>query len=60
MNTNTKRASMLRWSRNFNVSQFSVEVAARGFITRQNKARLKAFAMKTCDVRSIEVKILMF
>ena len=43
-------------SRAFNVSQFSVEISARGLITRQNKARLKLFAMKCCDVSNTEVK----
>ena len=43
-------------SRNFAVFQYSVEVSARGLITKQNKARLKAFAMKSCDVRNAELK----
>ena len=43
-------------SRSFNVSQFSVEISARGFISRQNKARLKLFAMRGCDVSNTEVK----
>ena len=43
-------------SRGFKVSHFSVEVAARGFISKQNKARLKSFALICCDVRSAELK----
>ena len=43
-------------SRSFTVLQYSVEVSARGLITKQNKARLKAFAMKSCDVRNAELK----
>ena len=36
-------------SRNYSVSLFSVEISARGFITSHNKARLKAFAYKSCS-----------
>ena len=39
-------------SRNYKVFHFSVEVAARGFISKQNKARLKSFALKCSDVGS--------
>ena len=42
-------------SRNFRVYSFSVEVAARGLITKQNKARLKSFALKCSDVSSREL-----
>ena len=45
-------------SRDFNVSHFSVEIAARGFISKENKARLKSFALMTCDARSSESKSL--
>ena len=43
-------------SRSFNVSLFSVEISARGFISKQNKARLKLFTMKGCDASNAEVK----
>ena len=43
-------------SRNFTVFQYSVEVSARGLITKQNKARLKAFALKSCELRNAELK----
>ena len=37
-------------SARFRVSQYSVEVSARGMITKQNGSRLKAFLFKCCDV----------
>ena len=43
-------------SRSFKVFHYSVEIAARGFISKQNKARLKSFALNCCDVRSADVK----
>ena len=36
-------------SRNYTVSQFSVEITVRGQITKANRARLKSFAYKCCD-----------
>ena len=36
-------------SRNFKTYQFSVEVSARGQVTKANRARLKSFAYKCCD-----------
>ena len=36
-------------SRNFSVSLFSIEISARGYITKSNKARLKTFAYKCCS-----------
>ena len=44
-------------SRNYRVSHFSVEISARGLITKQNKARLKSFALKCSDVGSKELKV---
>ena len=43
-------------SRDFRVYHFSVEISARGFISRQNRARLKAFALKCCDVGNSDIK----
>ena len=43
-------------SRSFKVFQFSVEVAARGLITKQNKARLKSFALRSSNVGSSDLK----
>ena len=43
-------------SRSYRVFHFSVEVAARGLITKQNKARLKSFALKCSDVGSGDLK----
>ena len=43
-------------SRDFRVFHFSVEISARGFISRQNRARLKAFALRCCDVSNSDVK----
>ena len=43
-------------SRNFTVLQFSVEISARGFITKPNKARLKAFSLKCCEVGNAHIK----
>ena len=43
-------------SREFRVFSFSVEVAARGLITKQNKARLKSFALRCSNVSSRELK----
>ena len=36
-------------SRNFKTYQFSVEVSARGQVTKANRARLKSFAYRCCD-----------
>ena len=36
-------------SREFAVSQFSIEISARGMITKENKARLKSFGLKCCE-----------
>ena len=43
-------------SRNFKVFHFSVEVGARGMISKANKARLKSFALRCGDVGSTETK----
>ena len=43
-------------SRDFKVFSFAVEVSARGMITRQNKARLKCFLLRCCDVGNAEVR----
>ena len=43
-------------SRDYTVLQFSVEVSARGFITKPNKARLKAFSLKCCEIGSADAK----
>ena len=43
-------------SREYRVFNFSVEVAARGLITKQNKARLKSFALRCSNVSSRELK----
>ena len=44
-------------SQNYRVFHFSVEISARGLITKQNKARLKSFALKCSDVGSRELKV---
>ena len=43
-------------SRDYKVFHFSVEVAARGMISKPNKARLKSFALRCSDVGSRETK----
>ena len=43
-------------SRNFKVFNFSVEIAARGMVSKQNKARLKSFALRCSDVGSKETR----
>ena len=43
-------------SRSYTVLQFSVEVSARGFISKPNKARLKALSLKCCEVGSTDTK----
>ena len=43
-------------SRSFKVFQYSVEIGARGFISKQNKARLKSFALNCCDASSADLK----
>ena len=43
-------------SRTFKVFHFSVEIAARGLITKGNKARLKSFALRCGDVGSSDLK----
>ena len=40
----------------FRVYQFSLEVSARGLITKENKARLKAFLLRVCDVGNNDMK----
>ena len=40
----------------FRVFHFSVEISARGFISRTDRSRLKAFALKCCDVRNAEIR----
>ena len=40
----------------FRVYQFSLEVSARGFITKENKARPKAFLLRVCYVGNSEMK----
>ena len=32
-----------------------MEISARGYITKQNKSRLKAFALRCCDVRNADI-----
>ena len=43
-------------SRSFKVFNFSVEVAARGMVSKPNKARLKSFALRCSDVGSVEMR----
>ena len=43
-------------SRNYTVLQFSVEISARGFISKPNKARLKALSLKCCEVGNADIK----
>ena len=43
-------------SRDFRVFHFSVEISARGFISKPNQARLKAFALRCCDVGNSDIK----
>ena len=43
-------------SSEYQVYQFSVEVSARGFISRENKARIKAFSLKCCEARNAEIQ----
>ena len=43
-------------SRDFTVSQFSVEISARGMITKENKSRLKCFGLKCCEARNSDLK----
>ena len=45
-------------SRDFTVFQFSVEVSARGQITKANRARLKSFAYKCCANSRVTTKFL--
>ena len=42
-------------SHDFRVFHYSVEISARGFISKQNRARLKAFTLKCCDVRNADI-----
>ena len=41
-------------SRDYQVFQFSVEVSARGFISKENKARIKVVSLKCCEARNAE------
>ena len=43
-------------SRDYTVLQFSVEISARGFISKPNKARLKALSLKCCEVGNADIK----
>ena len=43
-------------TRSFKVFHYSVEIGARGFISKQNKARLKSFALNCCDASSANLK----
>ena len=43
-------------ARDFQVFQFSLEVSARGLITKENKSRLKAFLLKICDVGNCDMQ----
>ena len=36
--------------RDYRVYQFLIEISARGFISKENKSRIKAFLLKVCDV----------
>ena len=42
-------------SHDFRVFHFSVKISARGFISKQNRALLKAFTFKCCDVRNADI-----
>ena len=46
-------------SRSYKVFTFSVEISARGQITLQNRARLKAFAYRCCDDAKAATKLLL-
>ena len=43
-------------SRDYRVYQFSIEVSARGFISKENKSRVKAFLLKVCNVGNGEMQ----
>ena len=43
-------------ARDFRVFHFSVEISARGYISKTNQARLKAFALRCCDVGNSDIK----
>ena len=43
-------------ARDFRVFHFSVEISARGYISKPNQARLKAFALRCCDVGNSDIK----
>ena len=43
-------------SNSYKVFHYSVEIAARGFISKQNKARLKSFSLNCCDASSADLK----
>ena len=45
-------------SANYRVSLFSIEISARGFISKSNKARLKSFAFKCCNDAKLVTKSL--
>ena len=42
--------------RDYRVYQFSIEISARGFVSKENKSRIKAFLLKVCDVRNGEMQ----
>ena len=41
---------------NVKVFHYSVEIASRGFVSKQNKARLKSFTLNCCDASSADLK----
>ncbi len=43
-------------ARSFKVFNYSVEIGARGFISKPNKARLKSFALNCCEANSADLK----
>ena len=43
-------------SRRYKVFSFSVEIAVRGLITKQNKSRLKSFSLRCADIGSVDAR----
>ena len=43
-------------SHRYKVFGFSVEIAARGLITKQNKSRLKSFSLRCADIGSVDAR----
>merc|ERR1712105_317169 len=42
--------------RDYRVYHFSIEISARGFVSKENKSLIKAFLLKVCDVRNGEMQ----